>query len=132
MKKILFLLTMLTFFISVNCGDKNAKFKTISAPEFLDLIGGSQNVILIDVRTPEEFVEGHIPAANNLDVKSQDFKNRLLENYKDKKKVYALYCRSGHRSKLAAQILVDNGYTEVYEMEGGFNAWKEKDFPIEK
>lgn len=81
------------------------------------------NVQLIDVRTPAEFQAGHIPNAVNMDVNSQDFTKRIEEL--DPKKPVAVYCRSGVRSKRAADELLEKGYV-VYDLDGGILSWKGK------
>ena len=89
-------------------------------PEELSNLISSSNVVLVDVRTQEEYESGHIPNTEyNIDVKYESFldkANLLL----DKDTPVALYCRSGNRSKTAADILSKDGYT-VYELVTGFN-----------
>ena len=91
-------------------------------PEELSNLISSSNVVLVDVRTQEEYESGHIPNTEyNINVKDESFldkANFLL----DKETPVALYCRSGNRSKTAADILVKDGYT-VYELATGFNGW---------
>lgn len=81
---------------------------------------------LIDVRTPEEFSEGHIPGAVNISV--QTLPERLDEVPGDLPVV--VYCRSGNRSATAAQILVENGYQPVYDL-GGIKDWIAQGYAIE-
>ena len=78
--------------------------------------------LLLDVRTPEETVEGHIEAAVFLDYYRSDFQTQIQKFPKDEP-VY-IYCRSGNRSRKAAQKFAAIGFREVYNIEGGFQAWK--------
>jgi rhodanese-related sulfurtransferase len=82
--------------------------------------------ILIDVRTPDEFASGHIAGAVNIPV--EEIADRLDEVPQDKPVV--LYCRSGNRSNQASGILVNAGFTGIYDL-GGINAWEAAGLPIE-
>ena len=83
--------------------------------------------ILLDVRTPEEYAEGHIKGALLIPV--QELQQRISEVPKDKQ-VY-VYCRSGVRSVRASNILVNAGYTRIENVLGGFMAWKDAGYPVE-
>ena len=96
----------------------NAQTKSLSSNEFNPKKGD----LLIDVRTPEEFKEGHLPNAININYFDSNFAekiNRLPMN----KKVY-LYCKTGIRSEKAAKVLEKAGFTKTYVLEGGILAWK--------
>jgi rhodanese-related sulfurtransferase len=87
-----------------------------------------QHLVVLDVRSPEEFKEGHVPGAVN--VPYDQIATRLSEVPKDKDVV--LYCRSGRRAGIAAEVLQANGYTRLSHLEGDMNAWLEKGRPVEK
>lgn len=85
---------------------------------------------LLDVRTPEEYANGHIKGSYNVNMQDKDFVekvNKLL----NKENIVAIYCRSGRRSKIAAKLLASEGY-QVVELNGGFNEWKDGHREIEK
>lgn len=84
---------------------------------------------LIDVRTADEFVQGHLPDAKNIDYKRADF-DRLIKALDKQKPVY-VYCLSGGRSKAAAEQLRSLGYGPVYELTGGYLKWSAKLLPVE-
>ena len=86
----------------------------------------NNNLVIIDVRTPEEFSQEHIQDASNIDFYSGNFKDEL--NKLDKTKIYVIHCRSGGRSSQALDIMRELGFREVYNM-GGIIQWKEKGFP---
>ena len=86
------------------------------------------SLFLLDVRTPQEYAEGHVPGAVN--VPQEQLASRLAEVPKDKDVV--IYCRSGRRSVLAADILAANGYSRLSHLEGDMNAWVAKGRPVEK
>lgn len=82
----------------------------------------SSENLLIDVRTPEEFKEGHIEGALNISILSGDFKKKINELPKQAP-VY-IYCRSGKRSKKAAIQMDSLGFKKIFDIEGGYIAWK--------
>lgn len=95
-------------------------FISQSNQDFAATISDS-NVQLVDVRTAEEFADGHIPGAVNIDVKRDDF-DELTSAGLDLGRPVALYCRSGARSKTAAKRLAGKGF-KVYELDRGFMNW---------
>ena len=90
----------------------------------VDLQKIDKSVQLIDVRTPEEYSEGYIKNAKNIDFYDDDFLTQMSEL--DKSKPIYVYCKSGGRSGSAAKKLKDAGYTKVYDLEGGVTNWIEK------
>lgn len=93
---------------------------SVDNAEFASTISDTSAVILIDVRTPEEFNAGHIPGAVNIDVQAPDFRDEILKL--DNKKTAAVYCRSGVRSMKAASILSSEGF-KVCNLRKGFLGW---------
>ncbi|GAA5094418.1 rhodanese-like domain-containing protein [Wohlfahrtiimonas larvae] len=83
----------------------------------------NDTVQLIDVRTADEFNAGTIGKAQNIDYLSEDFKDKLASLDKDEP-VY-VFCRSGNRSEKARHIMLDLGFKEVYDLQGGYNAWQQ-------
>lgn len=128
---------MKTFFASIcllfstffSCQQKGGDFKTVSADEFATLIADPE-VQRLDVRTVAEYSEEHIPGSINVNVLDEQFAV-VADSTLQKDKLVALYCRSGKRSKKAAAILSKNGY-QVYELDKGFNGWKEAGKETEK
>ena len=86
------------------------------------------HLFVLDVRTPQEYAEGHVPGAVN--VPYDQLASRLAEVPKDKDVV--LYCRTGRRTGIAAEVLAANGYTRLSHLEGDMTAWVEKGRPVEK
>jgi rhodanese-related sulfurtransferase len=84
-------------------------------------------LLVLDVRSTEEFAQGHVPGAVN--IPHDQVASRMAEVPKDKDVV--LYCRSGRRTGLAAEVLSANGYTRLLHLEGDMNAWLEKGRPIQ-
>ena len=77
---------------------------------------------VIDVRTPQEFAEGHLPGAVNIDVQSADFAAKVQQL--DPQAPYAVYCRSGNRSAAALRMMDQLGFSSAYHLGGGISAWK--------
>ncbi len=95
---------------------------TLDAEQFAAAITLPDTTIL-DVRTPAEFAQGHLPGALNIDVNSPDFATAIADL--DKTKPYAVYCRSGNRSATALHIMADQGFTAAYHLGGGIGAWSQ-------
>lgn len=100
---------------------------SLSAGEFSTLLSQKPDLILLDVRTPSEYAEGHLPKSVNVDVLAPDFEQRA-EAVLGKQRSVALYCRSGHRSKQAATLLSRRGI-RVYELSTGWLGWVEAALP---
>lgn len=81
----------------------------------------SKSVQLVDVRTPAEYSAGNIKGAQNIDVKSKQFKEMAAKL--DKKRPVAVYCKAGTRSENAANILKEMGFKKIYNLDGGYDAW---------
>jgi len=99
----------------------NSNFTTMNANDF-ELAIKDDNVMVVDVRTAEEYSGGHIPNAVNIDVKRAGFLYEADEKL-PKDKTIAVYCQGGVRSRKAASLLSDNGYT-VINLAGGISEWK--------
>ena len=98
------------------------KYPTVTPDEFEQTIA-EPDVQLIDVRTPEEYEQGHIVGAMNIDWKSDSFVDDATSML-DKSKTVAVYCRVGHRSHEAGDKLYKMGYKHIVELQGGLEAWK--------
>lgn len=94
----------------------------LSPDAFEKNISELSDVVLIDARTPAEFATGHIPGALNINVKSSDFKEQIQGL--DPNRTYMVNCLSGKRSTRACNIMKDEGFTSLYNLEGGVRAWE--------
>ena len=125
MKRFLNLLAAVCcIWLAVACNVTAGKLKSVDKAEFAQIIGDG-SVVLLDVRTPQEFSEGHIEGAMNIDVKDSLFITNVQRQIAPGSRV-AVYCRSGRRSMSAAQQMVEKGY-DVVNLEGGFLAWEESE-----
>lgn len=109
---------------SCNCNDN---ITSVSAPEF-DKEIKANSVQLLDVRTPQEYAEGHIDGASNINIQSDDFQQRA-EKELSKDSTILVYCRSGRRSMEAAEMLTKLGY-KVVNLKGGIIEWKGDGLPV--
>lgn len=115
----------LTLVLLTACGqnkgnDREAVYLNITAEEAKSIMDGQDGYIILDVRTQEEYDQGHIPGA--IVIPDTEVKARAEETLLDKNQVILVYCRSGRRSKNAAQILAELGYTNIQEF-GGILDW---------
>ena len=99
----------------------NSNFTTMNANDFEKAVA-DDNTIIVDVRTAGEYSGGHIPNAINIDVKRAGFLYEVDEKL-PKDKTIAVYCQGGVRSRKAASLISDNGYT-VINLAGGISEWK--------
>ena len=106
-----FILSLFIIFI-ISCSNKG--YKNINLKKAVKTINTSTNLILLDVRTAEEYSSGYIPNSINIDVLSSDFKSKI--ELLDKNKEYLIYCRSGNRSAIASSIMATNGFIEIYNL----------------
>jgi phage shock protein E len=88
---------------------------------------GDEAAFVLDVRSPEEYASGHVPGAVNIPY--DQIASRIAEVPKDQDVV--LYCRSGRRAGIAAEVLAGQGYTRLQHLEGDIVAWVDKGRPIE-
>jgi len=109
------------------CGQKN--YEDVDVDGFAALVADT-NVVVLDVRTVEEFGEGHIERAANVDVKQADFVEKAKVQLPADKAI-AVYCRSGRRSANACNMLSAEGY-RCFNLRGGIMAWTGSNMPVRK
>ena len=113
------------------CTGKEIKYKNFTSGQFQELIKDA-NVQLVDVRTIAEYGEGHIPNSLNIDVKDEAAFPLAVDELLNKEKPVAVYCRSGRRSRTAAEYLIKKGFKKVYNLDKGILNWMEEGREIEK
>ena len=123
MKKLVFLL--LAVMMLTACGqdkenDQGVVYVNITAEEAKQIMDTEEGYIILDARTQEEYDEGHIPAA--IVISHEEITEKAEEMLTDKNQLILVYCRSGRRSKIAAEALVELGYTNIKEF-GGIIDW---------
>ena len=136
---ILVIITIISMFSFMTGGCKIAEEETpivesetvsgitlISIEEVFEIIKNNEDYIILDVRTQEEYGEGHIGSVVLISV--DELEGRLDELPEDKPII--VYCKAGVRSNTAASILIENGFTQVYDMSGGILEWIDKGYPV--
>ena len=123
MKKLVFLL--LAVMMLTACGqdkenDQGAVYVNITAEEAKKIMDTEEGYIILDVRTQEEYDQGHIPGA--IVLSHEEITEKAEDVLTDKDQLILVYCRSGRRSKIAAEALVELGYTNIKEF-GGIIDW---------
>ena len=90
----------------------------------------AENIVVLDVRTPEEYALGHIAGAKNIDFKAPGIAEKIAAL--DKTQPYLVHCASGGRSGKAIDIIKDRSFSAVYHLNEGFRAWEKAGKPVEK
>ena len=122
MKKLIpIFLTALLFTGCVGANNQTKTYRQISMDEAVIMMEQESAYIILDVRTPEEFAEGHIPNAINVPIEA--IGTAEIPELPNKDQLIMVYCRSGRRSKQAAEKLISLGYTNIVEF-GGIIDWQ--------
>ena len=108
--------------------EKNDMVSHISPQELKAKLG--DDILLIDIRTPQEFAQGHIAGAKLINFFDSDFMQQMSKL--DKKKELYIYCRSGHRSGKATEYLKTAGFPKIHELKGGINNWYQNSMKVVK
>lgn len=123
--KNLFLLALMGMFLFTSCGAQESAsvepYKAIPFAKYSKEIA-SNEVLVVDVRTPSEFNQGHIEGAINIDFNGSDFSSQISK-FDTEKPIY-IYCRSGARSRSAGNIMHRLGFKEVIDLRGGILTWR--------
>lgn len=141
MKLILPLFFCVAPLVFTSCGDSSPESSKVEesadigivdvdAEKAAELVASNGDLVILDVRTPEEFAEGHLAGAVNIDFKGTDFEEKVSEL--DTSKSYLLHCRSGGRSGASLPVFEGLGFSEVYHLNTGYLGWTEAGKPIEK
>lgn len=101
---------------------------TLLAPDEAQELVAGDDVRVLDVRTPEEFAEGHVEGATLIDFYEPDFAERIAAL--DRDATYVVYCRSGNRSGQATALMAEQGFSAVHDVDGGVLAWEAAGLPL--
>ena len=125
MKKIYSVLLASAFFLTA-CGSSSGA-TNLGAEEFQSKVNET-GIVVVDVRTPFEFMTGHIQGAINIDAEAATFDSEIAKL--DKSAPNAIYCQSGRRSGIAATKMTDAGFTNVFNLQDGINSWNSAGYPV--
>lgn len=101
----------------------NVVYERLDVPSFQTRLAAATKPQLIDVRTPEEFADGNIEGAVNINIKADDFLGKI--NDLDKTQPVFVYCQAGGRSKRCAEKMKSLGFSEIYELKTGYSGWEQ-------
>ena len=125
------LITVISFCL-LSCASTERKkmiAENISAQAAQEMITNG-DVLILDVRTKQEFEDGHIKGALNIDIRESDFMTQIEKL--DRSKNYIIHCKSGGRSAVALEKIKDMGFSTMYHMNGGIIEWAQHNLPIEQ
>ena len=120
MRKLLSVFLAAILLAGCSAPKETASYRQISMDEAITMMEEESGYIILDVRTPEEFADKHIPGAVN--IPNETIGTEEIPELPNKDQLILVYCRSGNRSKQASEKLADMGYTNVVEF-GGINSW---------
>lgn len=131
LSRILVASTLMACLFSATAADKAgpAPVKHVDAKNAQKLLSQT-NLVILDIRTPEEFKSFHIAGATNIDYHGSNFEQRVSSL--DKSRCYLLHCASGGRSTQSLKIFQKYDFQSIYHLDGGINAWKNAGLPVEK
>jgi phage shock protein E len=109
------------------CSGSNEAIKKVDPVAFSEAVN-QPGVIILDVRTPEEFNAGHIANAININLEGSDFASEVSKL--DMNATVAVYCRSGNRSGVATEQMAELGFVDMYDMQGGIIDWEAAGGPV--
>jgi rhodanese-related sulfurtransferase len=101
-----------------------------NSTELSQILDKDKKIVVLDVRTPQEFAAGHLKGALNIDIYQDNFYSRI--DKLDKKATYLVYCRTSNRSTAAVGYMQQNGFKNLYQMMDGFPGWAFNKLPYEK
>jgi rhodanese-related sulfurtransferase len=130
LKKRILMIALIVFSGSLQVIQAQEGAPKLSPKEFQDQANKKKKNVILDIRTPEETVEGYIEGAVFVDFLAGDFEEEISKL--NKKKTYYVYCRSAKRTIPATEKMMAMGFKKVYMLEGGLNNWMENDMPITK
>lgn len=126
MKKGLIATLLLAVVVLTGCSTAT-NATNMEATEFSQKVSESE-VITLDVRTPGEFMAGHIAGAINIDVEGMQFETEIAKL--DKSKTYAVYCQSGRRSGIAVETMGQAGFNSLFNLTNGIQGWQAQSLPL--
>ena len=124
------LLVVLVMLIKAEYEHQTSKTDRLSASQATRMLNNHDNALVLDIRTQDAFNKGHIRGAQNIPLAELKKSLDKLEKYKSKPVL--LYCNSGTTTTKAGKLLQSGGFSDVYHLDGGINAWKEASLPLSK
>jgi len=124
------LIPVLLLFLSTFAALEAQTKKEVNSKQANTMLQKDSKLFVLDVRTPEEFKEGHIKGAINIDIRQEDAFSKI--DKLDRNIKYLVYCRTNHRSGMAVDHMMKSGFKTVYQMMDGFPGWAANNLASEK
>ncbi len=115
----------------IDVGAEESKSSDLNAAQALELLSAENDVIVLDVRTPQEFSAGHIKGAVNINILEDSFKEKMAKLGKDR--AYLVHCAAGAptgRSRRSVTLMEEVGFKKIYHLDGGFISWQQAGNPV--
>ena len=106
------------------------KIMEVNSKEVSTMLQKDTKLVVLDVRTAEEFNDGHVKGAINIDIRQPDALNKI--DKLDRNAKYIVHCRTKHRSKMAVDHMLQSGFKNIYQMMDGYMGWAQNGLPAEK
>ena len=120
-QKIIYSFLILSFLI-ISCVEKDQQSIIKLSPDEFEKKIKSEKITLLDVRSEQEFRSGHLTGSTNYDISNGTLNAKIKDL--DKSKPIMVYCAVGGRSGAASKLLAENGFTKIYDLEGGIRSWE--------
>jgi len=130
MKKALVFIITLVLYACGQSAPASTTSELLKPKDFADQLNSNSEIILLDVRTPEEMQSGYIKGAKNIDFNSEGFVKAI--DSLDHSKTYFVYCAAGKRSGKALDLMKQKGFQKVTSLDGGISAWNRETLPVQK
>jgi len=128
--KIKVLLPVFVLLLSLNFSLQAQNKIEVNSKHVSNILQKDKKIIVLDVRTADEYKEGHIKGAINIDIRQPDALGRVDKLNRNAK--YLVYCRTNHRSGIAVEHMTQSGFKTVYQMMDGFQGWAANHLAVEK
>ena len=123
------LITLIVVFSTISLA-QGQQPKQVTSKEAAKMLKSDKSLVVLDVRTAEEFNNGHIKGANNIDIRQPDAFVKI--DKLDRNTRYIVHCRTNHRSKIAVDHMVQSGFKNIIQITDGFNGWSQNSLPVVK
>jgi rhodanese-related sulfurtransferase len=115
-------------FLSGSLLAQTPQLKQITSKEAVKML--NKNIVVLDVRTADEFNQGHIKGAINIDIKQANAFDKISKL--NPEATYLVHCRTSHRSTNAVDYMLTKGFKKIYQMIDGYSGWSQNNFPVTK
>ncbi len=123
------LITLIAVFSTITFA-QGQQLKQVTSKEAANMLKSDKNLVVLDVRTAEEFKDGHIKGALNIDIRQPDAFVKIDKLNRNAR--YVVHCRTNHRSQVAVDHMMQSGFKNIIQIMDGFNGWSQNGLPVVK